>query len=238
MTPISIIKPLVRYTGMACLGIEVFVLVYVVLASVIYRIPVNGESADDPAIDLYILTNGVHTDVVMPVRNDVMDWSRDVRFEHTLSGDTSFRYVGMGWGHRGFYLDIPTWDDLTIGIALNAALGLGSTAIHATFYDEVRPGRHCRRMRVSRDQYARLVRFIRNSFDLDGNGRAVLIETDAQYGRHDAFYEAHGAYHVFRTCNSWTNAALKAAGQRAALWTPFQQGIFHHHPLLPELTGQ
>ena len=42
----------------------------------------------------------------------------------------------------------------------------------------------------------------------------------------DAFYDAKGSYNLTRTCNTWTNNALKAAGLKACLWTPFDSGIF------------
>ena len=49
------------------------------------------------------------------------------------------------------------------------------------------------------------------------------------YGNSDAFYDATGSYSLFHTCNSWTNNALKAAGMKASVWTPFDKGIFHQY---------
>ncbi len=45
----------------------------------------------------------------------------------------------------------------------------------------------------------------------------------------DAFYEAKGSYSFMKTCNTWANSALKSAGQKAALWTPSDKGIFRHY---------
>lgn len=53
------------------------------------------------------------------------------------------------------------------------------------------------------------------------------INTNAVYGKTDAFYEAKGKYSLFKTCNTWTNNALKASEQRACVWTIFQSGIFY-----------
>lgn len=231
MHPIlRIVKPVVRYAGMATLGLEVFFLLYLGLSWGLSRIPVAAENTEGQAIEVFILTNGVHTDIVMPARHPLMDWTREIRYEHTVSGDTTLPWIALGWGHRGFYLDIPTWSDLTLGLALNAALGLGTTAIHATFHHTPQTGPDCRKLSLSETQYRRLTRYILASFALDARGHAVLIRTNAQYGTNDAFYEAKGAYSLFRTCNTWANAGLKSAGQRAALWTPFQQGIFRHYP--------
>jgi hypothetical protein len=49
------------------------------------------------------------------------------------------------------------------------------------------------------------------------------------YGKHAAFYEAKGSYNLFYTCNTWANQALKAANQKAALWTVLDKGIFYHY---------
>ncbi|MFM7331368.1 MAG: DUF2459 domain-containing protein, partial [Brachymonas sp.] len=43
----------------------------------------------------------------------------------------------MGWGDRNFFLNTPTWDDLTLSTALNATFGLGSAALHINYYKEV-----------------------------------------------------------------------------------------------------
>ena len=61
------------------------------------------------------------------------------------------------------------------------------------------------------------------------NGKVIFIPTDAVYGINDAFYDAKGKYSFFETCNTWANDGLKEAGQKAALWTPSDLGIFQHY---------
>jgi hypothetical protein len=72
------------------------------------------------------------------------------------------------------------------------------------------------------------VDYISNSFQSD-SGEFLKIETDAVYGKNDAFYEAKGSYSLFHTCNTWTNNALKSANQKAALWTATDKGILSHY---------
>ncbi|QNS42356.1 DUF2459 domain-containing protein [Chryseobacterium manosquense] len=36
-------------------------------------------------IEIYILTNGVHSDLVLPVKSAEFDWSKEIPFENTLS---------------------------------------------------------------------------------------------------------------------------------------------------------
>ena len=73
------------------------------------------------------------------------------------------------------------------------------------------------------------LKYIKNKFDRDKNGKVIFIPTDAVYGINDAFYDAKGKYSFFETCNTWANDGLKEAGQKAALWTPSDLGIFQHY---------
>jgi uncharacterized protein (TIGR02117 family) len=170
----------------------------------------------------------VHTDLVMPVKTSLIDWSQQVRFDHTLANDSSYHYVGIGWGDKGFYLDTPTWADLKVSTALKAAFWLSSSAMHATFYRkaELYPGPDCIALHITRTQYAQLIDYIQASFRHDAAGQIELIPGHS-YGRDDAFYEAHRVYSVFYTCNTWANNGLKISGQKACLWTPMERGIMN-----------
>ncbi|GHU99941.1 hypothetical protein FACS1894159_04790 [Bacteroidia bacterium] len=195
------------------------------------RIAVPAEKDAPKQVAIYITTNGAHTDIVVPVRNSQMDWTLMLPLENILSPDTVYGYVGLGWGDKGFFLDMPTWDDLTPGLAFRATFWLNSTAMHATYYKYMREDASCRRIEISCEQYARLCRFIEGRFRRRADGRFILIPTDAVYGTTDAFYEARGRYNLFYTCNTWANSALAACGQRRCLWTVFDKGIFLKYPL-------
>lgn len=88
-------------------------------------------------------------------------------------------------------------------------------------------GADCRRIWISNNQYVRLCAYIQNSFKIDANGHIINIPTTANYNDNDAFYDAKRHYNLFYTCNTWANNALKAAGQKACIWTPFDKGIFY-----------
>ena len=180
-------------------------------------------------IDIYILTNGVHTDLVVPVKSEEIDWSKEILFENTVSKRKDFKYLSMGWGDKGFYLDTPTWAELKPSTAVKAAFWMSESAMHCTFYEKMTEGEDCKKLTLSREQYRDLIRFIRDKFDRDVNGKPILIKTDAVYGKNDAFYDAKGSYSFLDTCNTWANNGLKAAGQKAALWTPSDRGIFQHY---------
>lgn len=199
---------------------------YLAAAVALSAIPVGRRNSPETGeIEAYILSNGVHTDVVVPVRTDQMDWTRLVSYADTPAMDTTRSYVGFGWGDKGFYLNTPTWAELKPSTAVNAMFWLSTTAMHATFHHEPQPGPDCVKVLLTRAEYARLIAFIKKSFDYDARGRTELIR-GYSYGQHDAFYEATRTYNLFYTCNTWANDALKVSGQKAALWTPFDFGIF------------
>ncbi|MDH6252955.1 uncharacterized protein (TIGR02117 family) [Chryseobacterium sp. H1D6B] len=212
-------------------GIIIGLVVLYILAGLL--IPYIGIAAKDDGqkkeIPIYIYTNGVHTDIVMPVRNDIQDWSKKIPFFNTSSKKTDYSYVGIGWGDKGFYLDTPTWADLKFSTAFKAAFWLSESAMHCTYYRTMKEGDDCKMIMISREQYKKLVQFVDNKFDKDKNGNFILIPTKAVYSDNDAFYDANGSYNFLYTCNTWANDALKAAGQKAAWWTPTDSGIFLHY---------
>lgn len=206
------------------------VLLYLILSLVIPYIPVKKKATTEVAnIPVYIFTNGVHTDIVMPIKNKEMDWSKKIPFENTVSKKSDFNYVGIGWGDKGFYLDTPTWAELKVSTAFYAAFWLGESAMHCTFYQSVTESDDCKKIMITKSQYRDLVQFVDSKFDKNTAGQNILIPTEAVYSKDDAFYEAQGSYSFLYTCNTWTNNALKAAGQKAALWTPTDFGIFQHY---------
>lgn len=206
------------------------VLLYVILALLLPLIPINAKKTTDPkVVELYILTNGVHTDLVLPVRTSQIDWSQKLPFKNTKGQKTDFRYIAFGWGDKGFYLDTPTWSQLKFSTAFKAAFWLSDSAMHCTYYKQMKEGNDCKKMMLTEQQYQDLIQFIDSRFDKDAAGHYILVPTNAVYGDDDAFYDAKGSYNFTYTCNTWANDGLKVAGQKAALWTATDFGIFWHY---------
>lgn len=206
------------------------IVLYAILGYLLPFIEVSAKDDGEPKeIPIYIYTNGVHTDIVMPVKNDLHDWSAKIPFANTTSKKTDYNYVGIGWGDKGFYLDTPTWADLKFSTAVKAAFWMSESAMHTSFYKTMTEASDCKKIMISKKQYQDLVKFIDSKFDRDTNGNYILIPTKAVYSDNDAFYDAKGSYSFLNTCNTWANDALKAAGQKAAWWTPTDYGIFLHY---------
>lgn len=211
-------------------GILGFVILYVIFAYFIPMIPVQAEETKDPkTIEAYILTNGVHTDLVVPTQSEFIDWSQKIPFSNTKGKKQGYKYTSFGWGDKGFYLDTPTWADLKFSTAFKAAFWMSDSAMHVSFYNTMKEADDCKKIMLTAQQYKNLIQFIDAKFDKDAKGNYVLIPTDAVYGDNDAFYDATGKYSFLTTCNTWANDGLKVAGQKAALWTPSDFGIFQHY---------
>ncbi len=213
-------------------GFTGLVVLYGCAAWLLSRIPVNRNAATghEQAVSIYIRTNGVHTDIVTPLYNEVKDWRQDIPFTATQSGDTAMAYLAFGWGDKGFYLQTPDWSDLKFSVAFKAMFHLGTTVMHTTFYKTMHTGASCKEIRISVEQYRKLVAYLEGSFRRDDRGKLMAIATaNDGYGDDDAFYEAKGVYDLFHTCNTWANNALKACDQRACLWTPLDKGIFYQY---------
>lgn len=221
------IKKSLKYTLYFILGFIAFVLVYLLSAYCLSRIAVSKLANQPAEVAIYIKTNGVHTDIVVPVKNEQLDWSREIKFTNThLADTTNIKYLSMGWGDKGFYLQTPTWGDLKFSVAFKAAFALSTTAIHATFYGDLKEDLACRKIMISKQEYASLIDYITSSFQHDKEGHVIKINTNANYSKADAFYEANGKYNLFKTCNTWANTGLKKCGQKACVWTIFDTGIF------------
>ena len=188
-------------------------------AGVLSHVPVNNgwrEPAD--GVTIYLASNGVHTGIVVPATAAGIDWRGRVRASDLPDPALAGKWLMFGWGDRDFYLHTPTWSDIRPGTALSALVGSGQTLVHVDHIDDFYADADMRPLRVTADEYLRLADFIKATF-------AERREVIPGYGSRDIFYAGKGRYNVIRTCNVWTGEALKAAGVRTAVWSPFPGGI-------------
>lgn len=222
------LKTILRFLLRILLGILLFVGVYMLLSQVLPYIKVNSAAAPPPdGITIYIESNDVHTDFVLPVKTAQLNWNELLPPSDFESVDTTFPYIGIGWGDKGFFIGTPTWADLKFSTAFKAAFGLSTTAMHV-WYKRYEPAESasCKKLIISKDQYQRLIAYILGSFQT--KDQHFILVNHAGYTVHDRFYEAKGTYSLFKTCNVWTGNGLKVIGQRIGIWTPFQGGIMEH----------
>lgn len=223
-----------RTAGRIAVKIVAFLLLLIALyflAAIIgSAIPVNTDAdASEGEVEIFLRTNGVHTSIVTPIRNEVMDWTEITDFSHTISERTDFDYISFGWGDLEFYQNTPEWSDLTASTAFKALFLKTPSALNVEYYGApIAVNENTVAVNIKREQYNMLCQYILNSFITDETGRAIHVE-GVHYNNKDAFYLARRHMDIFYTCNTWTNNGLKNADLRACLWTPFDKGIFFQY---------
>ena len=206
-------------------------LLYVIAGFGLALIPVNGDYTE-PAegIEIFLVSNGIHVDFVVPAETAVMSWTRELPPRESPGAIDGRSHLALGWGSRAFYLETPTWADLKLSTAVEAVFWPGASVMHVEYMEAPPlPGDSCRKVRLSADGYGRLCAYLEGSFRRDPGGGVILIPGKG-YGDADSFYEAEGRYHAFYTCNSWTRRGLLACGAPAPLWSPFAWGVMRHLP--------
>ncbi|MFL6830825.1 MAG: TIGR02117 family protein [Sphingomicrobium sp.] len=193
---------------------------YLVAALIGSLVAVNStwtEPAEGTTV--YLADNGVHADIVMPVKAQGLDWATVVpRSDMAISqGD----WIAFGSGEQRVYLDTPTWWDITPRTIWSALTG-GKRVMHVEYVPS--PGYSFRQIRLRPQEYRRLWAAIRADLALDERGRPKRIAHPG-YGPSDAFYRAVGKESALRTCNTWAAKWLRLAGVKTSLWPPFVQGL-------------
>lgn len=213
------LKRCVKILRQTLLGIIALILFYGATAWLLGHWHVDAEPVSQADVEIYLISNGVHTDIAMPWQHPAFDWSHYAKPDDTISGSSDARYIAIGWGDKGFYLNTPHWRDLTFNTAARAISGFNQTALHVSFYPQLTAGPHIAKIPLSMMQYHRLAHNIAADFQRNAQGSLPIV--GAHYQQNDAFYEANGRYSLFYTCNTWSNQQLKRSGAGGVMWTPF-----------------
>ena len=198
-----------------------FLFMYLIIVLFFQSIKI-GKVNDQGEITLFVRSNGVHTDVCLPVETNHFDWKRLVSINDFPKND-SFEYITIGWGDKGFFLDTPTWSELKTSTALNAVFLPSSTAMHVAYSEKPKESNLCVSVKVSEKEYLDIITFVYSTFEKRKSN--IILIKEKGYTIHDNFYEAKGSYHLFRTCNSWTNQVLRKGKIHTSLYAFFPDGI-------------
>jgi uncharacterized protein (TIGR02117 family) len=204
---------------------------FLLAAFVLSSIPVNSSFAQategDAPVEIYVTSNGVHTDIVVPVATSYIDWREKLPLQHFAAVDSTYTHLSFGWGDRRFYMETPEWSDLTLGVALRASFWPTPTAMHVEYIPTaLAPTKQQRPVVLSVAQYKQLVHYINSTFQ-EKDGHYIHI-IGSGYTTEDTFYEAHGKFYILKNCNNWVNQGLKAAGIKTALWAPLPFAVMRH----------
>jgi len=188
-------------------------------------------------IDIYLSSNGMHTDFIVPTQNNLFNWTTLIDGEPYEKALTAYPYLGIGWGDWNFYIELDAWENLTPKLAAKALLNpMTKTLMHITAYDELpSKERRVEKVSITNQQYLSLCEFIQTGFDFTEQKEVQLLP-NLGYAPNDNFYKATGSYHYFHTCNYWVNKGLKKIGVRTSLWSPIDRGMFYQLGKVPPNT--
>jgi uncharacterized protein (TIGR02117 family) len=210
-----------RWPRRILLGLLAIPLAYLGAALIGSLAAVNAKWRE-PAqgITIYLADNGLHADLVLPVRAAGLDWAPLVP-RSDMAAANGEQWIAFGAGERRVYLDTPTWADLSPRTLFAATTG-GERVIHAEYTAD--PTYSAREIRLAPEQYRRLWAAIRAEFRLDASGQPRRIDHPG-YGLRDAFYDGIGRASALSTCNNWVAGRLRLAGVKVSLWSPFVEGL-------------
>lgn len=183
-------------------------------------LPANsGFSETSQGIEIGFRSSSIHTDIIIPIRNEIMDWSHVFRPEDFIADMSEYSHMAIGWGDKRFFIETQDFDQLNPLTAIRAVALPTEACFHV--YLEKPNLNYDFSLRISENQYREMVKHIHTTLGISNGSPARTIK-HSSYGNDDAFYSATGKYHLFNTCNSWTAQCLRKAGIKAP-----------HYALLP-----
>ncbi|MGN6849694.1 MAG: TIGR02117 family protein [Sphingomicrobium sp.] len=203
---------------------------YLVAALAGSLIPVNrGWIEPRQGTVVYLADNGIHADLIMPVRANGLDWAPLFPKGDFAAPDPTAGWIAFGSGEQHVYLNTPTSWDITPRTIWSALTG-GKRVMHVEYVPN--PYYAVREIRLRPEEYRRLWAAVRADIALDGPGKPIRIDHPG-YGPSDAFYRAIGKESMFKTCNSWVAGRLRLAGVETSLWPPFVEGLIWRYRRVP-----
>ena len=228
----SFIKKSFRFLIFTSLFFISCILIFLTCAFIFSRITIEGNKEKNSIHTVFLMKSGIHVDFLLPISNEFKDWQEEFPISNTRSKDSTYKKIAIGWGSKDFYMNTPTWDDLTLKIFLISNFGLGSSAIQVKYYTDTLPkDSKITSLKLSNNQYKKLVKYIETSLKRSktNNSSFILPKNPKVLTENNSFYDAKQTYSLLLTCNTWINNGLKASGQKACLWTPDAGGIFYQY---------
>lgn len=213
-------KKAFKYIKRFFLAIFLLLASYFLMAFILSSISTNPKKYEcEQKESIYLLSNGIHLDIILKTS------SPDQAIITNLNKTALPQYLAFGWGDEDFYLNTPTWNELTLETLIKAMFLKSNSVMHVS--------KHYRKrsdfveVKICPIQQQQLIAFILASFEVDNNGNFIEFE-NAGYSNNDFFYRAKGSYTCFNTCNEWVNRGLKKSGIKTSIWSPFDKGILYH----------
>jgi uncharacterized protein (TIGR02117 family) len=181
-------------------------------------------------VNIYVINGGVHSDILLPVKTSNFNWDNFIPLEE-IGTDTNqqYQYLSIGWGEHDFFINTPTIAHIKIHTVIKALFYPNNTSVmHVRGFNHLPNKKYVdiKCVRISYDNYLRLIQFIQRTFQLDNTGRVIRLANG--YNAYGGFYGATGSYSILRNCNNWTAEALRAANVNTPLWSSLSAPIMWH----------
>lgn len=178
---------------------------------------------EDGRVAIYVMSNGFHTDIVVPSVSDAKDWRPLMQASPITADSLGAPLIAFGWGSEAAYTELGTLADLSAGLMLKA-VAFDRSVVHLQPLAAIRIGEGVRQFTLTRDGYRSLVGHIEDSLQPGGNGEPVAL-AGVTHGTGDAFLRGRERFWLLRSCNVWVGEALRKAGLSVGLWTPLAQSL-------------
>jgi uncharacterized protein (TIGR02117 family) len=213
----KIVKKVIKWILYFLLIPFTYIIISLILSLITVDRKANSENLDKL---IYLNTNGVHLDIVIPIKN------LDSLVLSGIKHHRNEKYLSFGWGDKNFYINTPTWGDLTFSNAFKAMFLKSSTLMHVTRHKQKRSD--WIEIKVNKSELQKLNSYLLNTFEVNENGMKIILENKG-YSSTDDFYKSKGSYSCFKTCNSWVNTGFKESGLKSCFWTPFDFGLMNKY---------
>ena len=167
--------------------------------------PLLAGDDGDPVHDIRVVSNGWHTAIVVR-RAEVL--ATGLLLEADDFPDAVL--LEFGWGDRVYY---PSREN-TVGMTLGAAFAPTPAIMHIAglpdWPEQLPPGWEVVPLALSEAGFRAMIGAIAADIQRPESGRAAPVSRGLYGDSH--FYDAHGEFHLFNTCNTWTANMLRAGG--------------------------
>jgi len=177
-----------------------------------------------PMRQILVLANPIHTDIAFPADADVLARLGFAEADGLELDQPGVYWIHFGWGSHSFYIETPTWAELSPGPVLRA-FTIDQSAMHVEMAGDIDLAMEgVLPLAVDEAAMFAMLDEVLATFEQDGEGRPILIP-GASYGEFDLFYEAKGRFNALYGCNEWTSRILRAGGIRTGWWNPLPQSL-------------
>lgn len=217
-------KRLFRYLFLAII-VFLALLVFYLSASLVgalWTSPRDVLSQTEPTYEIYVTTNGFHSDIIIPYDDDLVKMLpiQAVDFPDRL---INTKHLIIGWGAQTAYTSLLELTDMSPKILAKSLL-FDQSVVHIQPFQRDLKASTLQAIAISKTQMQSLINFINQTFAYNPNKSPILLD-GVSHGHGDIFYRGEKRYHLFYSCNVWTGEALRHAGVQMGYWTPFAQSI-------------